>query len=98
MLVSRTPLGDESLAELAATLPTWSVQADRLRRELVFPDFAAAFGCLTQIALIAERMDHHPDIELRYDQLILELSTHDAGGVTEWDAKLASQIEGLLTT
>ncbi|MGB2756095.1 MAG: 4a-hydroxytetrahydrobiopterin dehydratase [Acidimicrobiia bacterium] len=95
--MSRTPLTPEELADLALTLPEWDVTADALIRTLTFRDFVGTFGCASRVALIAQRMDHHPDMDIRYDTLTFRLSTHTAGGVTGMDVKLAFAIENALT-
>lgn len=65
-------------------------------RTLMFADFRAAFAFMTQVALVAEKMDHHPDWSNVYNRVEIQLSTHDAGGVTERDLKLARAIEDIL--
>ena len=82
-------------ARLAATpaLADWSLADGKLHRELAFPDFVAAFGFLTRVALVAERMDHHPEWSNVYGRVTIDLATHDAGGVTELDFELAEAAE-----
>jgi 4a-hydroxytetrahydrobiopterin dehydratase len=74
-------------------LPLWQhvVQADRdvLRRDFKFSDFNAAFGFMARVAMMAERLDHHPEWSNVYNRVSITLSTHDAGGVTELDLRLA---------
>lgn len=76
-------------------LPGWTYAEAALRREYVFADFVAAFGFMAQVALVAERMNHHPDWTNVYNRVRIRLSTHDAGGVTEEDFELARRIEAL---
>jgi 4a-hydroxytetrahydrobiopterin dehydratase len=76
-------------------LPGWEAVAgrDAIRREFRFKDFGAAFSFMTRVALAAERMDHHPEWTNVYNSVDIELLTHDAGGVTEMDVKLARKID-----
>jgi 4a-hydroxytetrahydrobiopterin dehydratase len=69
-------------------LPNWRVQEGRLRREL-------KFGFLTSLALVAERMNHHPEIFNVYNRVTLELVTHDANGISELDIELAKAADKL---
>ena len=78
-------------------LSGWSEVAgrDAISRKFVFKDFNAAFGFMTRAALIAEKMDHHPEWFNVYKTVDVTLSTHDAGGVTELDIKLAIEMDRL---
>jgi len=78
-------------------LSGWSEVAgrDAISRKFVFKDFNAAFGFMTRAALIAEKMDHHPEWFNVYKMVDVTLSTHDAGGVTELDIKLATEMDRL---
>ena len=69
---------------------------DAITRRFKFPDFSAAFAFMTRVALLAEKLDHHPEWTNVYDTLDITLSTHDAGGVTDKDVALAKAIEGLV--
>jgi len=75
-----------------AGLPGWQLHNGRLRREFRFADFSAAFAFMTRVALLAERMNHHPDWSNSYKRVTIELHTHDAGGVTARDAEMARRI------
>ena len=68
---------------------------DAITRKFVFKDFNQAFGFMTRAALIAEKMDHHPEWFNVYKTVEVTLSTHDAGGVTELDIKLATEMDKL---
>jgi len=68
---------------------------DAVSRRFKFPDFSAAFAFMTRVALLAEKLDHHPEWTNVYDTVDIILSTHDAGGVTDKDVALAKAIEGL---
>jgi len=86
-----------AVAALAPQLPHWRVlDGRRLRRELRFPDFAAALACVQALGAEAEREGHHPDVELGWGRVALELSTHDLGGLGEADFILAARFERLL--
>ena len=76
-------------------LPLWAEAAgrDAIARSLRFATFAEAFGFMAEIALVAERMDHHPEWSNVYNRVDILLATHDAGGVTELDVSLAGAID-----
>ena len=86
----------QSLAQLNnnAAAP-WRIAADKLCKTYVFDNFTAAFGFMSMAALIAEKMDHHPDWRNVYKTVEVELTTHDAGGLTALDFELAAQMEKL---
>ena len=73
-------------------LEGWSLANGKLHRELQFADFAAAFAFMTRVALEAEKRDHHPDWSNVWTRVVIDLVTHDAGGVTEKDVALAKRI------
>jgi 4a-hydroxytetrahydrobiopterin dehydratase len=77
------------------TLKGWRVQEGKLFRELKFPSFVEAFGFLTALALVAERMNHHPEIYNVYNRVTLTLTTHDAHGLTVLDFELARAADQL---
>lgn len=92
------PLGEPELAMLAERLPQWQVEGDRLVRDVEAPTFPAAIEWVVMIAQAAEAMDHHPDIDIRWRRLHLELSTHSAGGrITDLDVALATRIDGIVS-
>jgi 4a-hydroxytetrahydrobiopterin dehydratase len=84
-------------AEALGKLTGWREVAgrDAITKKFVFQDFNQAFGFMTRAALIAEKMDHHPEWFNVYKNVEVTLSTHDAGGVTELDVKLAAEMERL---
>ncbi|RMG98246.1 MAG: 4a-hydroxytetrahydrobiopterin dehydratase [Deltaproteobacteria bacterium] len=88
-----TKLTPAQLEALAAERPAWQVTPTSMRRSLHFPDFVAAMGFVAQVALVAERANHHPTWTNTYGKVTIELSTHDAGGVTERDRELAAEID-----
>ena len=77
-------------------LPNWSGDADGLRRTVELPSFRDAVAAIDSIADVAEEMDHHPDIDLRWRTLHLSVVSHSAGGVTDNDLELARRIDALL--
>ncbi|MEQ8881627.1 MAG: 4a-hydroxytetrahydrobiopterin dehydratase [Cyclobacteriaceae bacterium] len=75
----------------------WKQENNKLKRTIEFDDFVSAFGFMTQVAIIAERMNHHPNWSNSYNKVSFELSTHDVGGkVTERDRELAAAIDKIL--
>ncbi|MGV8041878.1 MAG: 4a-hydroxytetrahydrobiopterin dehydratase [Thermoanaerobaculaceae bacterium] len=89
----------EHLAErIAAELPGWRLQGSALTTRWAFPDFSAALAATVRVGMLAERADHHPDLELGWGYLVVNLTTHSAGGVTGKDLDLACAIQGLLGT
>ncbi len=70
-------------------LDGWTLEADTLTWSRTFSSFAEVFALTTQVALLAERRDHHPDIALSYNRLTLRLTTHDAEGITARDLEFA---------
>ena len=85
---------DMQLEELNSGLNTpWKIVDAKLHKEFLFSDFIAAFGFMSQIAMVAEKMNHHPDWLNVYNRVVVDLMTHDAGGITERDFKLAKQME-----
>ena len=88
-----TKLPEPEVARRLAGLPGWSLSEGSLHRELAFADFPAAWAFMSRIALEAERMGHHPDWCNSYNRVVVELRTHDAGGVTELDFALAERID-----
>ena len=90
-------LSTEARTAALAELSGWSEVSGReaIARTFVFKDFNEAFGFMTRAALVAEKMDHHPEWFNVYKNVEVTLSTHDAGGVTELDIKLATAMNKL---
>lgn len=88
-------LSPEQIALLSQSLPLWRVEPDAraIGRELTFRDFAAAFDFMTEVAGVAEVMDHHPEWSNVYNRVTIRLTTHDAGGLTGRDLALAAAID-----
>ncbi|HET7902616.1 MAG TPA: 4a-hydroxytetrahydrobiopterin dehydratase [Candidatus Nanopelagicales bacterium] len=86
-------LDAEEVARQLEALPGWTGDVDLLTRSMSFPGFPDAIRAVTEIAEVAEEMDHHPDIDIRWRTLRISLSTHDAGGVTQLDIEQAHRID-----
>jgi 4a-hydroxytetrahydrobiopterin dehydratase len=85
-------------AEVSARLqqmPGWSVVGGKLHREYKFTDFPHAFGMMATAAPAIEKMDHHPEWSNVYNRVTVDLTTHDAGGITRKDFDLAALLEGI---
>jgi 4a-hydroxytetrahydrobiopterin dehydratase len=91
----RNKLSDLEIQRALGRLPGWSRRADTLVKTFSFQRFADGITFVNRVAKAADAMDHHPDIDIRYTKITFTLSTHDAGGVTDSDLKLAEQIEKL---
>jgi 4a-hydroxytetrahydrobiopterin dehydratase len=74
----------------------WQLVDGRLHREFTFPNFSAAWGFMSRVALLAERADHHPDWSNSWNKVVIDLVSHDRGAVTERDTNLAEKINRLL--
>ena len=75
--------------------PDWKLLEGKLHREFRFDDFVTAFGFMSAAALVAEKMNHHPEWSNVYNKVIVDLVTHDAGGITELDFELAAAMSRL---
>jgi 4a-hydroxytetrahydrobiopterin dehydratase len=93
----RAKLTGEARKSALAGLADWSEVSgrDAITKKFVFTDFNAAFGFMTRVALVAEKLDHHPEWFNVYKTVEVTLSTHDAGGVTDLDVKLAETMNRL---
>jgi 4a-hydroxytetrahydrobiopterin dehydratase len=89
-------LSPGEIADHLAALPGWTLADGALKRDFEFADFSEAFGFMARVALAAEKMDHHPDWSNVYSRVSVSLSTHDAGGVTELDVRLAGVMQRLM--
>lgn len=92
----RNLLGDDAVAARMGEIPGWEFAEDELRREFSFGNFVEAFGFMSSVALLAEKLDHHPNWSNVYSTVRIGLNTHDAGGVTDFDFTLARQINELV--
>ena len=74
----------------------WVIQDAKLHKEFQFSSFIEAFGFMTQLALVAESMNHHPEWFNVYNRVVIDLTTHDAGGISNLDFELASKANNLI--
>ncbi len=93
--MNRKPLSDDEIAARLESLPTWQVREGRLVRSYKFPNFVQAMGWMVSAALVAEKLNHHPNWSNVWNRVEVELWTHDAGAITELDFALADKMEAL---
>jgi len=91
--MSRGKLSKQEIAAALHKLDGWRVVKGNLHRVFEFKDFKLAFGFMKRVALVADRMDHHPDWSNAYNKVTIDLSTHSAGGLTKNDFELAGKIQ-----
>ena len=89
----RQKLSDLEIQRALGSLPGWSRRGDTLTKTYTFEKFADGIAFVGRVAKIADEMDHHPDIDIRYTKILMSLSTHDAGGITQSDLNLAERTE-----
>jgi 4a-hydroxytetrahydrobiopterin dehydratase len=94
--VSRETLDEAAVAHALERLPGWGLVAGKLHRELHFDSFVEAFGFMSSMALVSEAMNHHPEWSNVYARVAIDLTTHDAGGITERDLEWAKRANALL--
>jgi len=88
-----TKLNEQEIAAELKNLKGWTVESGKLHRAFEFRDFSEAFGFMTQVALAAELMGHHPDWSNEWNKVVIDLTTHSAGGITRNDFELANKIQ-----
>src|SRR5690606_8279286 len=89
-------LQPDEVRSVLGTRPGWSGDTAAIRRRVELPSFTAAVAVIDQVAVVAEEMNHHPDIDLRWRTLTLSCTTHSAGGVTPRDLDLAARIDEIV--
>ena len=89
----RKRLDDAAVVARLESLAGWQREGDWIRKEYRFATFAAGMGFVNHVGRVAEDLDHHPDIDIRFDRVRLRTSTHSAGGLTEMDFDLADRID-----
>lgn len=89
-------LSDIEIQRELGGLPGWSRRGNEIAKTFSFDGFPAAIAFAQSLVPIAERMNHHPDLDVRYDKVTVRLSSHDAGGITSRDVRQAREIEELL--
>ena len=78
--------------------PSWIIDNKMIKKEFKFENFIEAFGFMSKVALLSEKIDHHPDWQNTYNKVKINLTTHDKGGITTNDIKLAESIDKLINT
>ena len=78
--------------------PSWIIDNKTIKKEFKFENFIEAFGFMSKVALLSEKIDHHPDWQNIYNKVKINLTTHDKGGITTNDIKLAESIDKLINT
>ncbi len=91
----RQKLSDVEIQRALGGLSGWTRRGDALGKTFTFPKFADGIAFVDRVAVAADRMNHHPDIDIRYTKIAISLSTHDAGGITDNDITLAREIDTL---
>jgi len=94
-MAASTRLTDTDVAARLKTLPGWTLAAGKLHRAFTFADFVEAWGFMSAVALVAEAMGHHPEWSNVWNRVTVDLTTHDAGGISALDFELAARMEAL---
>ncbi len=89
-------LTETQIAEAVASLDDWELRDGKLHREFEFKNFVEAWGFMSRVALLAEKMSHHPEWFNAWNTVRIDLSTHDVGGLSNFDVELATKINALL--
>ena len=84
---------DAKTTAAIAELTNWKVVDGKLNRAFKFKDFVEAFGFMTKVAIVAEKMGHHPELSNVYNRVVIDLVTHDAGGIGPLDIELAKKLD-----
>ena len=92
MQSSKQTLSEQELRDLLLELPEWAVEDGKLVRFWTFTNFVEAMAFVNRVAELAEQAGHHPDIDIRYNRVKLALVSHDAGGITARDARMARRL------
>jgi 4a-hydroxytetrahydrobiopterin dehydratase len=93
--MSRKLLPESDLTVALTSLPGWTIHNGKLHRQYTFAGFPQAFGFMATAAPTIEKRDHHPEWSNVYNRVTVDLSTHDAGGITQLDVDLAKLLEGI---
>ncbi len=95
---SKQKLSEQQLHDLLIVLPEWALEDGKLVRNWTLPTFIEAIAFVNRVAQLAEEAQHHPDIDIRFNLVKLALVSHDAGGITERDGRMARQLSTGLPT
>jgi 4a-hydroxytetrahydrobiopterin dehydratase len=98
MQPTKQKLSEKQLHDLLTELPEWALEDGKLVRDWTLPTFVEAMAFVNRVAGIAEEAQHHPDIDIRYNLVRLALVSHDAGGITARDARMAHQLSAAFPT
>ena len=98
MARDKTKLGDAEVQGWLKAHPGWALEGGMIRSTYAFKDFRVAMAFVNKVADAANAADHHPDIDIRYSKVTLALVTHDAGGLTSRDTKLAEEADAFAST
>ncbi|BFI76318.1 4a-hydroxytetrahydrobiopterin dehydratase [Sulfurisphaera ohwakuensis] len=90
-------LTEKEISEELNKMKGWSLKGNVIEKTFLFHDFKEAVNFLNKVQPIADSMNHHPDVCIYYNKVIVQLTTHDAGGITDLDVELAKKIDELLT-
>jgi 4a-hydroxytetrahydrobiopterin dehydratase len=91
-----SPLSDAEIRSRIVSVPDWRIESGELTRTFGFKDFVASLSFVNRVGDLAEKAGHHPDIDIRYNRVRLQLITHDAGGLTAKDFDLAEAADRLV--
>ncbi|MEM1113303.1 MAG: 4a-hydroxytetrahydrobiopterin dehydratase [Pseudomonadota bacterium] len=94
--MSMKKLSTVEVEQRLGQLPDWTLDEGKLYRHFVFNNFLEAFGFMTQVAMLAETLNHHPEWSNVWSRVEIHLTTHDCGGISELDFELAGRINTLL--
>ncbi|MGB8701894.1 MAG: 4a-hydroxytetrahydrobiopterin dehydratase [Thermosynechococcaceae cyanobacterium] len=93
--MSKEKMTDKEIETAIAQLTEWTVVNGKLNRAFKFKNFVDAFGFMTKVAIVAEKADHHPELFNVYNRVVIDLVTHDVGGIGTLDIELATKINTL---
>lgn len=95
-MAARRKLSEAEVTEALGGLPGWELREGKLHRELVFRNFNEAFGFMTRAALLAEKMNHHPEWFNVFKKVRIDLTTHDVGGISPLDVEMAGAMNAMI--
>lgn len=93
--MSKEKMIDKEIETAIVQLTEWKVVNDKLNRSFKFNNFVDAFAFMTKVAIIAEKANHHPELSNVYNRVVIDLTTHDVGGIGNLDIDLAKKIDAL---
>ena len=91
-------ISESQLTYFIKNNPSWTIYNKTIKKEFEFDNFVDAFGFMSKVALLSEKIDHHPNWHNTYNKVTIELTTHDMGGITTNDIELAEAIDKLIDT